>query len=138
MTPEQLKQRTKTFGLRCLKVAEAMPRTLSGRTIAGQLARSGTSVAANYRAASRARSHRDFISKIGVFEEEADETAFWLDLAVEAGVIKSTKVCELLAEAGELTAIFAASHITATKSARRATPGHAPRINQQSAISNQQ
>ena len=130
MTPDELKQRTKEFSLRCLKVVEALPRSVTGRTIAGQLARSATSVAANYRAACRARSRADFISKIAVVEEEADETAFWLELAVEARVLPPGKVQPLSAEAAELVKIFAASHISATR--RKNAP------NQQSAISNQQ
>jgi four helix bundle protein len=128
VTPLELQLRTKRFALRCLKVAEALPRSITGKTIAGQLARSATSVAANYRAACRARSKAEFIAKIGIVEEEADETAFWLDLAVEAGVLPPAKLNDLLGEADELVRIIAASHISATR--RKA--------NQQSAISNQQ
>ena len=119
MTPDELRQRTKEFALRCLKAAEALPRSITGRTIAGQMASSATSVAANYRAACRARSRADFISKIAVVQEEADETAFWLDLAVEAGVLPAAKVDPLSTEADELVAIFAASHISASKKASR-------------------
>ena len=128
MTPNELQARTKDFALRCLKVAEALPHSVTGRTIAGQLARAATSVAANYRAACRARSKAEFIAKIGIVEEEADETAFWLDLAVDAKAVAATKLTELLREADELVRIVAASHISATR--RRA--------NQQSAFSNQQ
>ncbi len=119
MTPDELRQRTKTFALRCLKAAEALPRSVTRKTIANQMARSATSVAANYRAACRARSRPDFISKIAVVQEEADETEFWLELAVEAGVLPETKVRPLVIEAGELVAIFAASHISASKKASR-------------------
>ena len=75
MTEDDLKKRTKLFALRILKLVAALPKTLAGRTIGGQLVRSGTSVAANYRAACRARSKAEFISRLGVVEEEADESA---------------------------------------------------------------
>jgi four helix bundle protein len=119
MTPDELRQRTKEFALRCLKAAESLPRSITGRTIAGQMARSATSVAANYRAACRARSRADFVSKIAVVQEEADETAFWLELAVEAGALRGSKVRPLAVEAGELVAIFAASHISAARKVPR-------------------
>jgi four helix bundle protein len=119
MTPDELKKRTKQFALRCLKAAEALPRSVTGKTIANQLARSATSVAANYRAACRARSHRDFISKIAVVQEEADESEFWLDLAIDSGALSPSKIQPLKTEAGELIAIFAASHISATRKASR-------------------
>ncbi len=119
MTPDELRQRTKEFALRCLKAVDALPRSVAGRTIANQLARSATSVAANYRAACRARSRADFVSKIAIVQEEADETEFWLELAVEAGALPESKVRPLAAEAAELIAIFAASHISASKKASR-------------------
>ncbi len=130
MTPDELRERTKSFALRCLQAAEALPKSITGRTISSQLARSATSVAANYRAACRARSQADFISKIAVVQEEADETGFWLDLAVQAGVLPEKKLRPLIVEADELTAIFAASHISATRHKKRLP-------NQQSAIRNQ-
>jgi four helix bundle protein len=77
-----LKARTKQFALRVMKLVDAMPRTIQRRAIANQIIRSATSVAANYRAVCRARSHAEFIAKLGVVEEEADETAFWLELIV--------------------------------------------------------
>jgi four helix bundle protein len=135
MKPEELKKRTKQFALRCLKVADALPRSPGARAIAGQLAASATSVAANYRSSCRARSHREFIAKIGVVEEEADESAFWLELTWEGEYLSKRRVAALHQEASELTAIFAASHITATKRARKVGSRAA---NQQSAISNQQ
>jgi four helix bundle protein len=79
MTEDDLKKRTKLFALRILKLVTALPRTIAGQTIARQLSRSGTSVAANYRAACRARSKVEFVSKLGIVEEEADESALWLD-----------------------------------------------------------
>jgi len=75
-----LKARTKQFALRVMKLIDALPRTIQGRAIANQIIRSATSVAANYRAACRARSRAEFAAKIGIVEEEADETAFWLEL----------------------------------------------------------
>lgn len=92
MTENELKKRTKDFALRILKLVAALPKTVAGRTIGGQLARSGTSVPANYRAACRARSKAEFISRLGVVEEEADESALWLELIMEAGLLKRTLV----------------------------------------------
>ena len=114
MTPDELKSRTKAFALRCLKVADALPKTVSGKTVASQLARSATSVAANYRASCRARSHAEFIAKLGVVEEEADESAFWLELSVDAGLLKPRRLNNLHQEAEELMKILAASRITAS------------------------
>ena len=135
MTPKELKTRTKAFALRSLKVADALPKSISGRTIAYQIARSGTSVASNYRAVCRAKSRADFISKVATVQEEADETGLWLELAVDSGALPKHKVEKLLQEAEELIAIFAASHITATQR-RSESKGRAH--NQQSATSNQQ
>ncbi|MFZ3377748.1 MAG: four helix bundle protein, partial [Chthoniobacterales bacterium] len=86
-----------------------------GRAIASQLVRSGTSVAANYRAACRGRSKAEFISKLGVAEEEADETALWLELIIADRLLLEKKVGSLLCEANELTAILAASYISASR-----------------------
>lgn len=116
MNAEEMKTRTKKFALRILKVADSLPRTASGRTLAGQIARSGTSVAANYRAAGKARSKAEFISKLGIAEEEADETQFWLEMIVESGVVPSGRLQPLQQEARELTAIIAASRKSAAKS----------------------
>ena len=113
MDTDELKQRTKAFALRIIRLVEALPNTSTARVIGNQLLRAGTSVGANYRAACRARSQAEFISKIGVVEEEADESAYWLELLIEAAVLSPTKVQALLDEANELTAIFAASGRTA-------------------------
>ena len=113
MKSEELKQRTKTFGLKVIKLVEQLPRTQTGDVIGRQLLRSATSVGANYRAVCRARSQADFVAKIGVVEEEADESAYWLELLLEAKVIGDHEVSDLLKEADELTAIFAASEKTA-------------------------
>jgi len=110
---EELKGRTKQFALRVIRLAEAVPRTQTGRVIGNQLLRSATSVAANYRAVCRARSQADFVHKLGIVEEEADESLFWLELVVEANLIPSSRVEDLIQEADELTAIFVASRKTA-------------------------
>jgi four helix bundle protein len=109
----ELKTRTKHFALRVMKLVDALPRTIQGRATANQIIRSATSVAANYRAACRARSRAEFIAKIGVVEEEADETAFWLELIIDLGLLKDAKIRPLLTEAGELVAIMAASRKSA-------------------------
>ena len=108
-----LKAGTKHFALRVMKLVDAFPRTIQGRATANQIIRSATSVAANYRAACRARSRAEFIAKIGVVEEEADETAFWLELIIDSGLLKDAKIRPLLTEAGELVAIMAASRKSA-------------------------
>jgi len=108
-----LKARTKQFALRVMKTVDALPRTIQGRTIAKQIIRSATSVAANYRAACRARSRAEFIAKIGVVEEEADESCFWLELIIDSGLLTDERIRPLLSEAGELVAIMAASRKSA-------------------------
>lgn len=115
MTPVELKTRKKTFALRVIKLTRAIPKSDdAGRVIAKQIVRSDTSVAANYRASCRARSHAEFISKIGIVEEEADETALWLELLIESGIMPEKKLSALLTEANALTAIMAASRKTAS------------------------
>ena len=91
MNKEDLKSRTKQFALRIIKLVEELPNTKTGNVIGNQIIRSGTSVAANYRASCRARSTADFISKITIVEEEADETLFWLELIVESGLMKKER-----------------------------------------------
>ena len=112
MTEIELKQRTKTFARRVLRLIEALPASRSGNIIANQLGRSGTSVGANYRAVCRARSAADFYSKLGIVEEEADESAFWLELVVEERMLPSQKVQLLRNEADALTAIMVSSRKT--------------------------
>lgn len=116
MTEDDLKKRTKQFALRILKLVAALPRTIAGRTIGGQLARSGTSVAANYRAACRARSKAEFISRLGVVEEEADESALWLELIMEDELMKKGLVEPLWIEADEIVAIMTSSRKSAGRS----------------------
>ncbi len=114
MTPTELKARTKTFALRIIKMSKEIPKSDdAGRVIIKQILRSGTSVAANYRASCRSRSQAEFIAKIGTVEEEADETALWLELLVESGIMPEGKLSALLLEANELTAIMASSRKTA-------------------------
>jgi four helix bundle protein len=110
---EQLRVRTKAFALRILKLARAMPRTEEGRVIGRQILRSGTSVGANYRAVCRARSRAEFVAKMGIVVEEADETGFWLELIIEGAILPKGKVDSLLTETNELIRIFAASFHTA-------------------------
>jgi four helix bundle protein len=114
MNETDLKNRTKQFALRVLKLVAALPKTTEGRVLSGQLARSGTSVGANYRAACRGRSKTEFIAKLGTVEEEADESAFWLELIIDGGLLVKNKVDALRQEACELTAIMAASRISAS------------------------
>ena len=110
---EILKDRTKQFAIRIVKLFRALPKNDEARVIGKQVLRSGTSVAANYRAVCRARSGAEFIAKIGMVVEEADETVFWLELLVETEIISLQKMESLINEANELLAIFAASQTTA-------------------------
>jgi four helix bundle protein len=130
MNAEDLKKRTKQFALRILKLIAALPNTVSGRAVGGQLVRAGTSVGSNYRAACRGRSRAEFVAKLGVVEEEADESAFWLEVIIEAELLKQKVVAPLLIEANELTKIMAKSRISASRGLRR--------TNRQSAIGNRQ
>ncbi|NLI08418.1 MAG: four helix bundle protein [Thermotogaceae bacterium] len=116
MNQEQLKNRTKEFALRVIRLVDALPSTIAGKNIGNQIMRSGTSVAANYRAACRARSRAEFTAKLGTVVEEAYETAFWLELIVESGILPKDKIDLLHREANELSAIFVASRKTASKS----------------------
>ena len=110
---DALKAQTKDFAIRIFHLVEALPKSLQGRAVANQIIRSGTSVAANYRAAGRARSRAEFIAKIGMVEEEADETLFWLELIVETHLLRVTKLKPLLREADEIVSIMAASRKSA-------------------------
>jgi four helix bundle protein len=129
MDADELKYRTKLFALRVLRLAVALPNTIEGTAIRGQLVRAGTSVGANYRAACRGRSRAEFIAKLGVVVEEADESAFRLELIIDGGLLKAALVEPLLAEANELTKIMATSRITASRKSR---------ANRQSSIGNRQ
>lgn len=116
MTEEELKRRAKQFALEVMKLVNQLPRTIEGRAIGNHLMRPGTSVGANYRAACRGRSRAEFISKLGTVEEEADESAFWLELIVEGNLLPRSVVDPLLQEADELVAIMASSRKSASGS----------------------
>ncbi len=112
---EELKNRTKQFAHRCVKLATALPETSLGRHIRGQLVRSSTSVACNYRAVCLAQSKASFVSKLSIVLEEADESCFWLEFIIDENLLKRQLVETLRKEAGELTAIFLSSRNTARK-----------------------
>jgi len=116
ITSEQLKERTKQFALRVIRLVNALPRSRVADVIGRQLLRSATSVGANYRAACRARSRAEFVAKLGIVEEEIDESAYWLELLIEAGIVPSARLADLVQEADELTAIIVASRKTARHS----------------------
>ena len=115
MSEPDLKKRTKEFARRILKVVDSLPNTIAGRALAAQLVRSGTPVAANYRAARRAKSTAHFLSKLGDVEEEADETLFWLELIEASGMVPVKRLTEIMREANELVVIAVASINTAKK-----------------------
>ena len=119
MDAEELKRRTKKFGLDVIKLVESLPSTQTGRVIGNQLLRSALSVGANYRAACRARSKADFISKVGITIEEADESQHWLEMLGEAGLASQEKLKPLSKEADELVAILTTSAKTARDNLNR-------------------
>lgn len=113
MSPEQFKKRTKAYGLRIMRLIESPPKTLTARTIGGQLVRCGTSVGSNYRAACRARSRAEFISKMGIVEEESDESIYWMELLIDARIVKQALLADLIQEGNEILALVVASRKTA-------------------------
>ena len=119
MNEEDLRKRTKQFALRIMKLVAALPKSIEGRVVGNQLIRSGTSVGANYRAACKGRSKAEFIAKLGIVEEEADESAYWMELIIEGDLLKEELVQPLLDEANEIAAIMAASRITASKGTQK-------------------
>lgn len=110
---QELKERTKKFALRIINMSQALPNSRAANVINNQILRAATGMAANYRAAGRSRSKAEFIAKVGVALEEADETLLWLELLAESRIVKSEKLRELLAEINALIAIFSASRKTA-------------------------
>ncbi|MBI4252682.1 four helix bundle protein [Candidatus Uhrbacteria bacterium] len=106
MDKNELRKRTKEYALRIIKLVSALPKTSTGRAIGNQLVRSGTSVGANYRAALRARSRAEFASKLGIVVEEADESAFWLEVIIDGGLLKPALVEPLLEETNHILAIM--------------------------------
>ena len=115
MKKAELQERTKKFALGVLKLIERLPNTIGGRVLANQLARSTTSVSANYRAACRPRSLAEFSSKLGTVAEEADESLHWLELIRDGSFIPEKRIAPLLVEADELTAIFTAGRRTSSR-----------------------
>jgi four helix bundle protein len=116
---EALKKRTKAFTLAVLGFVRTLPATDDAKIIGRQLIRSATGVAANYRATCRSRSKAEFIARVGVALEEADESAFWLEIITEARIATGKQAFELLDEADQLSAILTASSLTATESLKR-------------------
>jgi len=119
MDNKELKDRTKRFALRIVRLVDALPNTTVGRAIGSQIIRSGTSVGANYRAACRARSKAEFAAKLGTVAEEADETCFWLELIMEAELLPMSQLDALYKEADELTAIFTSGVRTAQENRKQ-------------------
>ena len=109
MNENELKDRTKSFAIRIINLVNTLPKSQPGVVVANQLLRSGTSVGANYRSACRARSHADFISKLGIVLEEADESLYWMEIIVEANLLEQKRMVEIMLEANELIAIFTTS-----------------------------
>jgi four helix bundle protein len=119
MTEAELKARTKAFALRVMKLVDALPKNRAADVVGRQVLRSATSVGANYRSACRARSQADFVNKLAIVEEEADETAYWLELLADAGLIKPGRLADLMGECNEITAIVVASIRTSRRSTSR-------------------
>jgi len=109
----EMKRRTKEFALRVIRLVQALPRGQMADILGKQLLRSGTSVGANHRAACRAKSRADFISKMGIVEEEADESMYWMELLIESGLVQHDRVADLLNEADQLVAMTVSSIQTA-------------------------
>ena len=113
MEPRDLKQRTQEFALRVIRMVRALPKGQEGKVLGNQVLRSATSVGANYRSAQRGKSKADFIAKLAIAEEEADETCYWLELIIAAELLPTERVAPLLAEGKEITAILTAAGKTA-------------------------
>ena len=119
MNQKDLQKRTKEFGLRIIRLVDSLPNTKSARVIGNQLLRSGTSVGANYRAACRGRSKAEFIAKIGISIEEADESMYWMELLIDAEIVPKEKLSALYQEADEIVAILIASAKTAKRNSAK-------------------
>ena len=128
MDRDHLKKKTKKFSANVMRFVDKIPRTVAGRIIADQLGRSSGSVGANYRAVCRAKSTKDFIFKMFIVQEEADESMFWMEMLIEIGLFKENDLHALLDEADQIVAITVASIKTAGKNSRK---------NQQSKINKQ-
>jgi four helix bundle protein len=134
MNATDMKLRTKQFALRVIRVVQSLPRNPVGSVIGKQLIRSGTSVGANYRASCRAKSRADFIVKMNIVEEECDESLYWMELLIEAGLIKESKLQSLMSEGDEILAIV----VRSIQTARSKIPARGSSKNPQSAIRNPQ
>jgi len=113
MNADEMKRRTKTFALRIIHLVESLPPSRTADVIGKQLLRCGTSVGANYRASCRAKSAADFVAKMGIVEEEADESIYWVEMLIESGLVRRSRVADLLDEADQLVAIVVSSIRTA-------------------------
>lgn len=122
MTPDEIKKSTKAYELRIVRLAESLPNTRTANVIADQLLRCGTSVGANYRAACRGKSHPDFVAKMGIVEEETDESIYWIEMLVDCGLVKESLVQPLRAEGNEILSIVVSSIRTARSNGARSNP----------------
>lgn len=113
MQKQDFAKRTMLFGLRIIRLVESLPKSTAARVIGNQLLRAGTSVGANYRSAVRGKSRADFIAKMGIIEEECDEALYWMQMLIEAGIVKSTVLADLMDEANQVIAIAVSSIKTA-------------------------
>ncbi len=120
MTPDDLKHRTKAFAIRVVRLIDALPRSGSAAIVGRQLLRCGTSVGANYRAACRARSRREFAAKMGIVEEECDEAIYWIEILIESGIVEERRLRDLLTEANEILSIVVASIKTSRRRSQSA------------------
>ena len=118
MNDGEFKKRTFYFGIRCVRLVETLPKTMPAQTIGKQLLRAATSVGANYRAAIRGRSRGDFLSRMGIVEEECDEAPYWIEMLVELGFVSEKQVDQLRTEADEIIAITVASIKTARRNSK--------------------
>jgi len=118
MNADDMKERTRAFALRVIRLAESLPNTPTSNVIRNQMVRCGTSVGANYRAACRAKSRPDFIAKMGIVEEEADESSYWIELLIDAGIVNRERVADLLREGDEIVSIV----VSSIKTARTGSP----------------
>ena len=116
MTREEMKARTKAYAVRIVKLVQALPRNRECDILGGQLLRAGTSVGANYRAVCRAKSTADFINKLRIVEEECDESLFWMEILTETGLVKSSRLRNLMLEGEEILRIVVSSAKTARTS----------------------
>jgi four helix bundle protein len=119
MSAEDFRKRTFRFGIRIVRLVQALAKNDAGRVIGNQLIRSGTAVGANYRAATRARSRAEFIAKMGIVEEECDESLYWIDMLAELELVTANRLTELRREAGEILSIVVASIRTARGNAKQ-------------------